>query len=97
MVVAHKSSSEEIGILRKIFQKFDKKRDGSIGFEDFCSALAEFGHSEQDLKEMFEAVVSEIQVAYWNLSRKSCFTHPLSLGLGWFGKDSLHRVFGCNH
>ena len=62
MVVAHKSSSEEIGILRKIFQKFDKKRDGSIGFEDFCSALSEFGHSEQDLKEMFEAVVSEIQV-----------------------------------
>ena len=60
MVVAHKSSSEEIGILRKIFHKFDKKRDGSIGFDDFCSALSEFGYSEQNLKEMFEAVVSEI-------------------------------------
>ena len=58
MVVAHKSSSEEIGILRKVFQKYDKKKDGSIGYDDFSSALAEFGYSEEDLREMFEAVVS---------------------------------------
>lgn len=56
MVVAHKSSSAEIGILRKVFQKYDKKGDGSIGYEDFCYALSEFGLSEEDLKEMFEAV-----------------------------------------
>lgn len=60
MVVAHKSSTEEIGILRKVFQKYDKKRDGSIGYEDFCSALSEFGHSEEDLREMFEAVVCNV-------------------------------------
>lgn len=41
-----------------MFQKYDKRRDGSIGFEDFCSALSEFGHSEEDLREMFAAVVS---------------------------------------
>ena len=58
MVVAHKSSSEEIGILRKVFQKYDKKRDGVIDFEGFCGALSEFGHSEDALQEMFEAVVS---------------------------------------
>jgi Ca2+-binding EF-hand superfamily protein len=56
MVVAHKSSTEEIGILRKVFQKYDKKRDGSIGYEDFCSALSEFGQTDGDLREMFEAV-----------------------------------------
>eukprot|EP00934_Nitzschia_sp_Nitz4_P000490 Nitzschia sp. Nitz4//scaffold133_size116822//66538//68818//NITZ4_003809-RA/size116822-snap-gene-0.5-mRNA-1//1//CDS//3329535402//490//frame0 len=56
MVVAHKSSTDEIGILRKVFQKYDKKKDGSICYEDFCSALSEFGHSEDDLKEMFDAV-----------------------------------------
>ncbi len=60
MVVAHKSSSEEIGILRKVFQKYDKKRDGSIGFDDFSTALEEFGHTDDDLKEMFEAVVRMI-------------------------------------
>jgi Ca2+-binding EF-hand superfamily protein len=60
MVVAHKSSTEEIGILRKVFQKYDQNRDGSIGYEDFCSALAESGHSEGDLQAMFEAVVSFI-------------------------------------
>jgi Ca2+-binding EF-hand superfamily protein len=58
MVVAHKSSSEEIGILRKIFQRYDSQRDGSINFKEFCSALEEFGHSEDDLEIMFEAVVS---------------------------------------
>jgi Ca2+-binding EF-hand superfamily protein len=60
MVVAHKSSSEEIGILRKIFQRYDSQRDGSITFHEFCSALEEFGHSEDDLEAMFQAVVS-----YW--------------------------------
>lgn len=58
MVVAHKSSTEEIGILRKVFQKYDTRKDGSIAFEEFCAALAEFGHSEEDLRTMFDAVVS---------------------------------------
>ena len=60
MVVAHKSSSEEIGILRKVFQKYDSRRDGSISYEEFCEALQDFGHSEEDLQDMFEAVVSLI-------------------------------------
>lgn len=58
MVVAHKSSSEEIGILRKVFQKYDSRRDGSITYDEFCLALEEFGHSEEDLQRMFQAVVS---------------------------------------
>ncbi|KAL3935780.1 MAG: hypothetical protein SGBAC_008769 [Bacillariaceae sp.] len=56
MVVAHRSSTEEIGILRKVFQKFDSRRDGSITFGEFCLALEEFGHSEEDLERMFQAV-----------------------------------------
>ena len=58
MVVAHRSSSDEIGILRKVFQKYDSRRDGSITFGEFCRALEEFGHSEEDLERMFQAVVS---------------------------------------
>ena len=57
MVIAHKSTSAEIGILRKLFQKFDSRRDGSISYEEFCEALATSGHSEEDLRDMFDAVV----------------------------------------
>jgi Ca2+-binding EF-hand superfamily protein len=46
------------GILRKVFQKYDKKGDGSIGYDDFSCALSEYGHSESELREMFDAVVS---------------------------------------
>jgi calcium-dependent protein kinase len=60
MVVAHKSTSEEIGILRKIFQKYDSTGDGSITFDQFCEALKESGHSTDDMRAMFDAVVSII-------------------------------------
>eukprot|EP00934_Nitzschia_sp_Nitz4_P009415 Nitzschia sp. Nitz4//scaffold133_size116822//56256//65702//NITZ4_003807-RA/size116822-snap-gene-0.16-mRNA-1//-1//CDS//3329535396//9405//frame0 len=56
MVIAHKSSSEEIGILRKVFQKFDSRRDGSISFEEFCEVMSTFGYAQEDLKTMFDAV-----------------------------------------
>jgi len=56
MVVAHKSSSEEIGILRKLFKKYDSRHDGSIWFEDFCVAMS--GHSIEDLRFIFDAMVS---------------------------------------
>lgn len=59
MVVAHKSNSEEIGILRKVFEKYDSRRDGSISYEEFCLALRDSGHSEEDLLDMFDAVVSD--------------------------------------
>ena len=57
MVVAHKSTSQEIGILRKVFQKYDSNSDGCITFDQFCEALKESGHSNDDMKAMFEAVV----------------------------------------
>ena len=57
MVVAHKSSSEEIGILRKLFDKYNTRRDGSTCFEEFCNAMG--GHSNQeDLRFIFDAMVS---------------------------------------
>ena len=58
MVVAHKSSSDEIGILRKVFQKYDANNDGSISFEEFSLALPSNGdHDTQDLRFVFDAVV----------------------------------------
>lgn len=57
MIVAHKSTSDEIGILRKVFEKYDSRRDGSISYDEFSMALNESGMSQEDLRTMFEAVV----------------------------------------
>ena len=57
MVVAHKSSSDEIGVLRKLFEKYASS-DGTIGFEDFRQAMS--GHSDEDLRVIFEAMVSHV-------------------------------------
>ena len=58
MVVAHKSSSEEIGILRKLFQKYDVRHDGSIWFEEFQKAMIGLGQSGEELRAVFDAMVS---------------------------------------
>lgn len=58
MVVAHKSSSEEIGILLKLFQKYGSRHDGSIWFEDFCQAMGNHNHSNEELRVIFDAMVS---------------------------------------
>jgi hypothetical protein len=75
------------GILRKVFQKYDSRRDGSISFEEFSSALEEFGHSEKDLQSMFEAVVS-CQLFPFAILYKYFLSHnALILGFGWLWSD----------
>ncbi|CAB9508346.1 MAP kinase-activated protein kinase 2 (Fragment) [Seminavis robusta] len=56
MVVAHKSSSEEIGALRKQFQKYNSRHDGSIWFDEFCKAMSEYNHSNEELRCIFDAM-----------------------------------------
>lgn len=58
MVVAHKSNSEEIGVLRKLFKIYDSRHDGSIWFEDFCDAMSGCGRTIEDLRTIFDAMVS---------------------------------------
>jgi len=56
MVVAHKSSSEEIGILKKLFKKYDSRHDGSIWFEEFCKTMSGHGYVEEELRNIFDAM-----------------------------------------
>lgn len=56
MVVAHKSSSTEIGILRKVFQQYDTKKTGDLCYSEFVAALSSTGYTEEQLKPIFEAV-----------------------------------------
>lgn len=58
MVVAHKSTSAEIGILRRIFQHYDTEKDGSINYEEFKAAIKEAGFTENDYRNIFDALVS---------------------------------------
>jgi Ca2+-binding EF-hand superfamily protein len=58
MVIAHKSTTEEIGILRKVFDKFDTKKKGQLVFEEFSECLKPYGFSNDDLINLFVGIVS---------------------------------------
>jgi serine/threonine protein kinase len=57
-VIAHRSTSEQIVELRRIFEEFDKNRNGVVTFDEFKSALAHSSLSEDALQEIFDSVVS---------------------------------------
>ena len=59
MVIAHKSTNDEIGILRKIFEKYDTEKNGVISLDEFKAALEIYGYSDDELESMFKGVVSE--------------------------------------
>jgi len=56
MVVAHKANTEEIGILRKVFQNYDTNKSGDITYAEFTKALASTGYTDEQLRPIFEAV-----------------------------------------
>eukprot|EP00542_Grammatophora_oceanica_P010432 CAMPEP_0194032256 /NCGR_PEP_ID=MMETSP0009_2-20130614/5237_1 /TAXON_ID=210454 /ORGANISM="Grammatophora oceanica, Strain CCMP 410" /LENGTH=706 /DNA_ID=CAMNT_0038672641 /DNA_START=11 /DNA_END=2131 /DNA_ORIENTATION=+ len=54
MVIAHRSSSTEIGVLRKVFERFDKSRDGIITFQELQEGLSQYGLSQEQLARLFD-------------------------------------------
>lgn len=57
MVVAHRSTSTEIDVLRKAFRFYDKTGSGNIGYEEFKAALHDAGYSDENYyRDIFEAV-----------------------------------------
>jgi serine/threonine protein kinase len=56
-VIAHKSTSAEIGVLRKIFQQFDTEGLGHLNYEQFKGAIADPKLTEEDYRRIFDAVV----------------------------------------
>lgn len=55
---AHKSTSDEIGILRKVFEKYAVDGDGVIEFSEFAKAMESTGISRSHLKTIYDGVVS---------------------------------------
>lgn len=60
MVIAHKSTSEEIGFLRKVFKKYDHDMNGSIQLDEFKMRLSTYGFSDAYMENLFKGAVSII-------------------------------------
>lgn len=56
MVVAHKSTSNEIGILRKVFQKYDTVGDGQLSYKEFKAAIGDVGFDEDECRGVFDGI-----------------------------------------
>lgn len=57
LVVAYKSTSEEIGFLRRMFSKFDATNDGEITYEEFRAALLDnYEYTEEETQSMFDGI-----------------------------------------
>jgi len=67
MVIAHRSTSEEIGILRKLFQKYDTTGRGHVTYDEFKAAISSAGFSEDAAREIFDALVC-IFVVFFSLA-----------------------------
>jgi len=56
MVVAHRSTTQEIGILRKVFQQYDIDGSGTINYEEFKAALQDVGFTDENYRALFDEI-----------------------------------------
>jgi len=56
MIIAHKSTSEEIGFLRAAFDRYDSEKNGTISFPEFESIMSVFGYSTKESQTLFQNV-----------------------------------------
>lgn len=57
LVIAYKSTYEEIGILRNLFAKFDKDRNGEVSLEEFKEVLSKhYSYTDEEAEELFRGV-----------------------------------------
>lgn len=52
MLIAYKSTVEEIGYLRKMFQRFDLTHDGELTVDEFKDVLRVYEYSDEELDKM---------------------------------------------
>ena len=57
MVIAYKSTSDEIGMLKRMFGKFDKLKNGEITMPEFKQTLSEYyDYTDEEMERMFEGI-----------------------------------------
>lgn len=56
MVIAHKSSTDDIMKLRKAFDQYDSSNDGEVTLAEFRSELRKQGYADEEIEKMFASV-----------------------------------------
>lgn len=56
-MIAHKSSTDDILELRKVFHQYDVANNGTISYEEFLTAIKEKDYAEEKVKEIFNSMV----------------------------------------
>jgi Ca2+-binding EF-hand superfamily protein len=56
MVIAHKSSSDEIGVLRKAFKRYDHDKNGTITYPPFKESMKQYGFNDDYIEYLFQSV-----------------------------------------
>lgn len=64
MVIAHKSTVDEIGMLRKIFYKYDTAGNGQLSYQEFRAAVADARFTDQECSRIFKALVRTLLLAF---------------------------------
>ncbi|GAX17299.1 hypothetical protein FisN_10Lh162 [Fistulifera solaris] len=56
MVIAYRSTSEEIGFLKDLFVRFDKMKNGEIDENEFALALSAYNYSPEEISTLFHGI-----------------------------------------
>ncbi|KAL9185263.1 hypothetical protein ACHAXT_003040 [Thalassiosira profunda] len=112
VVVAHKSSSEEIMEMRKAFDKYDERKDGFISWDEFKLALAAFNYTDEELNDMFSqmdvnkngvilyteflAATLEMHGRVEEKRLAEAFDHIDDDDSGFISKENLIKLLGAN-
>lgn len=89
MLVAHRSTSEEIGILRKVFEHYDTAQNGHVDLDEFKHALDDAGYTDEGYQEMFDAV----DIDGTGKIRYTEFLAATIEAAGWISEDRLADAF----
>ena len=55
MIIAHKSTSEEIGLLRKAFKRYDTNKSGAINLAAFKECMSKYGYNAEYTEHLFRS------------------------------------------
>lgn len=89
LIVAHRSNSLQIGRLRKVFQHYDTNNEGALNYEKFKATLHDVGYSEEDYREVFNAV----DIDGSGVIRYTEFLAATIEAAGWISEERLAEAF----
>lgn len=56
MVIAYRSTSEELGFLKNVFSRFDKVQNGEIDENEFALALSAYDYSPEEISNLYQGI-----------------------------------------